>query len=169
MITLENKRVHDYIVDKDKWVSQGMEVSKKLEKVEKEIADFEKKEKAITAKIEVKDLKERGDKLNDECQKKFEELQSVIKQIEEIKLKGIPKDIKEAHLAKMKEREQLERERNKIFMKVQKIKDRVIPIIQKEVKPLLKEYDDIETAKTKDGKVILKTFNHLEEFKAKFK
>jgi len=114
-------------------------------------------------------LKAKGDRLNDECQKKFEELQDVIKQIEDIRLAAIPAEMRDAHMALMKKRESLERDRNKIFLKVQKIKDLVVPIIQKEVKPLLQEYDDIETAKTKDGKVVIETFNHLADFKKKFK
>ena len=98
--------------------------------------------------------------------KRLEELGNLI---EQQKLDAIPKDIKTAHQALMKEREELERERNKIALKVQKIKDRVVPLIQKEVKPLLKEYEDIDTAKTKDGKVTINTFNHLNDWIRAFK
>ena len=169
MITIENKKVHDFIVEKDRLVNEGRKISQKIDDTEKEIVKFETKEREITAKVEVKELELKGNILNDECQKKFEELQKIVKQIEDVRLSHIPKDIKDAHLALMAKREELERERNKLFLKVQKIKDRIIPIIQKTVKPLLKEYDDIETAKTKDGKVVIATFNHLEDFKRKFK
>lgn len=169
MITLENKKIHDFIVEKDKLVNEGRKISQSIEDVEKKISEFETKEREITSKIEVKELKEKGDALNDECQKKFEELQKIIKQIEEVRLSHIPKEMKDAHMALMTEREKLERERNKLFLKVQKIKDRVTPLIQKVVKPLLKQYDDIETAKTKNGKVVISTFNRLEDFKKKFK
>lgn len=168
MITLENKRIHDFIVDKDALVNEGRKTSQKLEQVEKEILAFEAKEKEITSKVEVTELKEKGDALNDELTKKFEELQRIIDEIEKVKLSAVPADMKEAHTAKMKERETLERDRNRIYLKVQKIKDKVVPLIQKHVKPLLEEYDDIETAKTKDGKVIIETFNHLVDFKKKF-
>jgi hypothetical protein len=78
--------------------------------------------------------------------------------------------MKDEHMQLFKDKEKLERDRNKIALKVQKIKDKVIPIIQKEVKPLLlQEYDDIETAKVKDGVVVINTFNHLEDWKAAFK
>lgn len=169
MITIENKKMHDLIVDKDTLVNQGRKISYKMEQVEKEIAKFEVKERAITSKVKVKDLEEKGNALNNECQKKFEELQKVVAEIEKVRLEAIPKDMKDAHLALMKERESLERERNKLFLKVQKIKDKVVPMIQKHVKPLLQEFDDIETAKTKDGKVVINTFNHLADFKSKFK
>ena len=169
MITLENRKLHDWIVQKDLLVNEGRKISQEMEEIEKKIVAFEKKERVITAKIEVKELQAKGDALNDECRNKFEELQKIIKEIEDIRLSGIPKDIKDEHLALMDKREKLERERNKVALKVQKIKDRVIPLIKKEVKPLLAEYDDIETAKTKDGKVVIATFNHLEDFKKKFR
>jgi uncharacterized protein YoxC len=169
MITLDNKKIHDHIVKKDALVNDGRKVSKDIDEVEKEIAIFETKEREITSKVNPLILKAKGDRLNDECQKKFEELQDVIKQIEDIRLAAIPAEMRDAHMALMKKRESLERDRNKIFLKVQKIKDLVVPIIQKEVKPLLQEYDDIETAKTKDGKVVIETFNHLADFKKKFK
>ncbi len=110
-----------------------------------------------------------GDLLAKGIEKTMKRLEELGQLIEKQKLDAIPEDMKLAHKAKMKEREVLERERNKIALKVQKIKDRVVPLIQKEVKPLLKEYDDIETAKTKNGKVIINTFNHLDDWKRMFK
>lgn len=169
MLKLDHKKIHDFIVTKDALVNDGRKISQKIDDADKKIAEFEVKERAITSKVEVKDLEAKGNALNDECQKKFEELQKIVKEIETTRLAAIPKDMKDAHVALMKEREELERDRNKIFLKVQKIKDKLVPLIQKEVKPLLKEYDDIETAKTKDGMVIISTFNHLQEFKNKFR
>ena len=168
-MTLDNKKIHDLIVEKDLLVTEGRKISGILDQIEKDILKIQEQERKITAKVKVDALQKKGNALNDECQKKFEELQRVIAEIEEIRLDAIPKEIKDKHMEMMKEREKCERDRNKIFLKVQKIKDKVIPLIQKHVKPLLNPYDDIETAKTKDGKVIINTFNHLEEFKAKFK
>lgn len=167
-ILIENKKVHDFIVEKDALVNDGRKISQKIDDIEKQISVFEGKERDITGKVDVGELKEMGEKLNAECLEKFELLQKVVKQIEDKRLSFVPKEMKDAHLKLLKDKEKLERDRNKIFLKVQKIKDRIIPIIQKEVKPLLAEYDDIETAKTKDGKVVISTFNHLTEFKRKY-
>lgn len=169
MIKLKDKKIVDLITGKDKAIDEGIAVSTELARIEKEIISYENKEKDITSKVNVGELKERGERLNKECQEKFDELQKVIKQIEILRLSHIPVDMKEAHTALMKKREALERERNKLALKVQKFKDKLIPMIQKAVKPLLKEFDDIETAKVKDGEVIITSFNHLEDFKRKFK
>ncbi len=170
MIEIENKKLHDWIVSKDELVNEGRKISGKIEAIEKEIEVFEKKEKYITGKVKPDaKLVAEGDLLAKGIEKTMKRLEELGQLIEKQKLDAIPEDMKLAHKAKMKEREVLERERNKIALKVQKIKDRVVPLIQKEVKPLLKEYDDIETAKTKNGKVIINTFNHLDDWKRMFK
>lgn len=66
--------------------------------------------------------------------------------------------------------EKLEKERAKLGMKVQKVKDKVIPMVDKmkgkEI--VLGEYDDIETISLEKGEIVVNIFNHLEEFKKQF-
>ncbi len=170
MINLDNKKIYDYLIEKDNLVAEGRKITDYIETIEKKIKGYEDKEKKITGAVAPnKELKEEGDVLVEQLGKIMKRLEELGKLIEDEKLAAIPKEIREAHQELMKEREAKERERNKIALKIQKIKDRVIPLIQKHVKPLLKEYDDIETAKAKSGKVIINTFNHLEEWKRKFK
>jgi predicted nucleic acid-binding Zn-ribbon protein len=169
-IILDNKKLHDLIFSKDLLVTEGRKISKEIEAVEIKIRRFEEKEKQITGKVVPPiELTTKGDELIKQLQKLDKELTDIANKINDFKLSSVPKEMKENHLKLMKDKEGLERERNKIALKVQKIKDKCIPIIQKEVKPmLLDKYDDIETAKTKDGKVVIATFNHLEDFKKKF-
>lgn len=170
MITLENKKLYDLIVSKDALVDVGRKISQELEGLEVKIKDFEEKEKKITAEvIPSPSLKEEGDKIAKSIEGSLATLEKIGRQIEEEKLAAIPPEMKRDHQDLIKQREVLERERNKVALKVQKIKDKAVPLIRKEVKPLLGEYDDIETAKTKGGKVVIVTFNHLEDFKSKFK
>ena len=169
MITLENKKLHDLIIQKDELVDVGRGISREIDAIDVKVKRFEQKEKAITAKIvPPKELTDRGDELVKEITKLHTELTKIADQINKSKLDAIPREMKDEHMALLKEREQKERDRNKIALKVQKVKDKLIPIVQREVKPLLQEYDDIETARAKDGKVVISTFNHLQEFKSKF-
>jgi len=169
-IILENRRVFDYITQKDELVTEGRKISGEIDKLEVKIKRFEIMEKRVTGKvIPPKELTDRGDDLVKQATKMEQEIEEIVQKINDFKLEAVPKEMKEKHLALLKDREVLERDRNKIALKVQKVKDRLIPIIQKEVKPLLGEYDDIETAKAKDGKVEISTFNRLEEFKKTFK
>ncbi len=171
MIIVENKKLVQYVTDKDALVTQGRQISAEIEKVEKRIATLEIKEKAITSKVQPpKELSDKGETLMKTLQANIKELDEVSAQIRDIKLAGIPADMKKEHEDLMKKREELERDRNKVALKVQKIKDRVVPMIQKEVKPMLKEeFDDIETAKVKDGKLVISTFNHRRDWETKFR
>lgn len=180
MITLENKRVHDYIVQKDALVTDGRKISQEIEQLEVQIKRYEDKEKALTSKIiPPKELTDKGDALTNQINKLAEELTKLSDEITRSKLAAIPKDMKEAHMKLLKDKEVKERDRNKIALKVQKLKDKLVPIVQREVAPMIKQkrmveidmglYDDIETAKTRDGKVVISTFNHLEDWKKKFR
>ncbi len=179
-IVLENKKLHDWIVEKDKIVDEGRKNENVIQKIEKEIKVFEEKEKEITGKIQPKqELIEEGDRLAKSIEGTMKSLEKIGQKIEQDKLDAIPKDMKEKHQALLKEREEKERIRNKLALKVQKIKDRIVPLVQKEVKPILRiekivqidigAYQDIETARAKDGKVIINTFNHLEDWRNVFR
>lgn len=172
MITIENKKLFELIKTKDALVNGGRKISRDIESLEIKVKRFEEKEKRITGKvIPSKELTDRGDEIDRELQKLSKELEKIANQITKEKLDAIPQDMKDEHNKLLVEVEGLERERNKIALKVQKIKDKIIPIVQKFVKPLLSEYDDIETAKVGeiDGEVTISTFNYLEDFKAKFR
>lgn len=170
MISLEHPKLYKLLVDKDALVIEGRRISGTIENIEGKIKRFEDKEKAITIKvIPPKELTDKGDALAKEMERIGNELNKIAHEINQSKLDAIPKDVKDAHMKLLKEKEVLERDRNKIALKVQKIKDKAVPIIRKEVTPLLKdEFDDIETAKTKDGKIVIETFNHLADWKKKF-
>lgn len=170
-IILENKKLYDLIVAKDSIVDEGRKISQKIEVIEKKVKVFEDKEKEITGKIvPPKELTDRGDVIVKEINRLDKELMPLIKAINDAKLEAVPIKIRDEHLQLLKDKEVLERDRNKLALKVQKIKDKLIPLIQKTVKPLLEDkYDDIETAKTKDGKVVISTYNRLEEWKQNFK
>ncbi len=170
MIEIENKKLHDWIVDKDVQVQKGRAISRTIESLDVKIKRFEDKEKKITMKvIPPQELTDRGEEIVKTVQTLDEELNVIIAKINAAKLEAVPVDMKHDHMALLKEREKLERDRNKVALKVQKIKDRCVPVIQKEVKPLLGEYEDIETAKIKDGKVVIATFDRLEDFKKTFR
>lgn len=171
MIELNNPKLLKWISEKDAIVMSGRKISKDIEDIDLKIKRFETMEKRITGKvIPPKELTDKGDAMAKQMGTMQEELIKMADAINQSKLEAIPAKMKADHLALMKEKEHCERERNKLALKVQKIKDRIIPLVQKEVKPLLPtEFDDIETAKIKDGKVVIETFNHLEEFRKKFK
>ena len=84
-------------------------------------------------------------------------------------MSAIPEEMKKKHYKLRDDKEKMEKDRNKIALKIQKIKDRVIPKIQKEVLGQLDgEFEDIDRVELKGAKAIAYTFSHLEEFKKRF-
>lgn len=169
MIKIQNKKILDYLKQKELLVLQGRGVSEQIEKIEAEIAELDTKEKEFTTACEPKELLDEGKALQDEINKLIERLQTVSEKIKDEKINSIPKEMADRHYKLRDTKEKLERERNKIALKVQKIKDKVVPMIQKSVMPHLKEFDDIEKAEIVDDEVVVTLFNRLEEFKKQFK
>lgn len=167
-IVLDDPFIVKLLTEKDELIKQGRAISGQLDELQKEIDVYVEKEKAITAEVDPKELIEQGDVLRNEINAKVKELEAVADKIREAKLAAIPEDMKKEHLALNDKREKLENERNKIGLQVQKIKDRVVPKIQKISTKHLGEYEDLLTANAKDGKVIIEKFSHLQEWKRQF-
>jgi predicted nucleic acid-binding Zn-ribbon protein len=169
MIELTNERLYKLIETKDELVKSGRKLSSELETIEFKIKKFQDKEKVITGKTEPKDLMTKGEIIRLELERAMKSFDEIAAQIQEAKLQAIPAQMKADHLALMKKREELETERNKIALKIQKIKDKLVPILKKEITPHLQEFDDTESVELKNGKIIVKTFNYLEDFKKQFR
>lgn len=169
MIKIKNKKIVSYLNDKEKLVMEGRQLSIKIEDITKEIEKLNLEEQKITDKVNPKELIERGDALKDVINKQIDELREIGAKIEQAKVDAIPKDMVKKHYALRDEREKLELDRSKVGMKIQKIKDRVIPLIKKEVIPLIGQYEDIESSKVKGDEVIIEIFDRVEEFKKTFK
>jgi septal ring factor EnvC (AmiA/AmiB activator) len=170
MIQLENKKLVEILKMRDVEIKNVQKIMKELHMVEIKIKRLEEKEKVITGKtVPPKELTDRGEKLIGQMKELDAEIVKITEEITKMKLDAVPKDIKEAHEALMKEREQLERDRNKVALKIQKYRDKYIPLIRKEVKPLLKDYEDIETVRLKGDSVVIPVIDRLEEFKRHFR
>ena len=172
MITFENKKLYELLLERDRLVNSGRKISKDIEGLEIKIKRFNEKEKRITAKvIPPKELTDRGDTIARQLEELSKELEKIAKAVTQAKLDAIPEEMKKDHQELLKQVGVLERDRNKIALKIQKIKDKIMPVVQKHVKPLLGEYEDIETAKlgTTVNTIDIIPFSYLDEFKAKFR
>lgn len=168
-ITIINKKLREYLQEKDSLVTKGRQVSQKIEDVEKLIAINDEKQKYITSQVEPRELIEEGEKIKLELNPLIIELEKLSELILKAKLDAIPKDVVEEYHALKKEKDDLETERNKLFLKVQKIKDRAIPMIQKHIQPQLENFEDIDTAELDGEKIVVSCYDALDEWKKKFK
>ncbi len=169
MITLENPKVVALLRDKEVIVNEARGCSKELEKLEKQIAKHDDKERAITASVNPTALIEQGNAIQQELEAKLKELEQIGNQIMETKLAAIPKAMLAKHKKLRDTKKTLEEQRSKLAIKAQKIKDKVVPILKKELAGKLAEFEDIEGAKVVGDKVQIETFNMLTEFEAKLR
>ncbi|MHA1304652.1 MAG: hypothetical protein ACTSPI_13220 [Candidatus Heimdallarchaeaceae archaeon] len=61
--------------------------------------------------------------------------------------------------------EQLEKDRNKLALQVQKIKDKIIPFARRIKKEHLSKYEDIQSLELKGDDIIITTFDYIEEYR----
>ena len=61
--------------------------------------------------------------------------------------------------------EELANKRNKLALRVQKIKDKVMPFAKRIKKEKLGKYEDIQSIELVGKNIVVKTFNYLDEYK----
>lgn len=164
---LYDEKLHEYLSEKDELVKKGRKLSAKVEITQRKIEANEKKQRTHTA-YKPQELWDKAVALDAKIAKDLTELEGIQKEVMKIKAERIPATVAKEFEYLKKEKEDYEIERNKVALKVQKIKDRAVPLIQKLMKPFLGEYEDIDTAELKGEKIIVKTFSHLENWKENF-
>lgn len=168
IIKLTNPKILKHLQEKDLLITEGRKISAQIEKKEKEIEKHNEKERAITMKAEPLDLIKEGDEVNTKINTLLVELERIANAIQEFKIAAIPQTMKDKHYLLKDELEAMRITRNKIALKVQKIKDRVSPLVKKEIAPHLGEFEDTETVQIIKGQVVVQTFSHLDEWKTRF-
>lgn len=164
-----NPKLRLLLLEKDEFVKKGRSVSNDIEKLDKKIEDAKTRQREYTNNCNPEDLIAKGNAIEKQVNDLLKVLETIGNEVQATKIAAIPaKEIKQYETLKA-EREEKERERNKLALKVQKIKDKAIPMIQKAVQPSLGEYEDMESAQIKGEKIIVTTFSHLEEWKKAFK
>lgn len=160
-IKINDRKIEDLLREKNDLVEEGRSVSRMLEGLDKLIQKNLDKQRAITSQIEPEDIKKRGEEAVKIYNEAVLNLDKVTNEMTQAKLAGLPDDVRNEYNDLQKRKEGMEKQRNKIALKVQKIKDRVVPAIQKKVVPLLKDFEDIDTAELIKGNIVVETHNLL--------
>lgn len=168
-IKLDNKKIVAFLNEKDEILKELHSVIKEIDVVNKKQLKNIEKQKKITEKTEPKELIEQGRVIQEAINEQFKKLDEIGDEIHKLKLAAIPEKTKEEYFELKAKHEELETLRNKLGLKIQKIKDRVIPMIQKETKKHLEEFEDIENPKVVGEEVVIGVYSHLEDWKKKFK
>lgn len=165
--TIDNPKLKELLKKKTDLVIEGREISQDIEDIANGNVEIDKQIQELEAKVDLSEFKA----LAEESTKKMEALINEANEIQQKiydKVKAeIDPALGEKYSANRKLIEELENKRNKIGLKIQKIKDQIIPITQKVAKPLLEdEFEDFSDVRLEDGEVVIEIFSHLEDWKA---
>lgn len=170
MILIKNKVLAQLLAKKDKEVLAGRELSKEIEANDKRIEELKKIERDVTEKVECKEAIEKATNLAGEIDKQYEVLNALYEEVRAEKIKAIPDEVRKEHEELIETNKKLHKKRQKHGEAVQKLKEKIVPTVQKKVLPQLpSEFHDIGTAKlNEDGDVEVEIFSHIDEFRKNF-
>lgn len=169
-VTIENDKLKGLLVKKGELVSVGRAKSEEIEAIEKEMEDIDKKVQEEEAKVDISDLNEKQKEIGARVDVAIQEMQGVKKEIFDRMNKQVPHELHEQYEELKKKKEDLEEERNKIALKAQKFNDKIIPMARESMKPfLVDQFDDYDSLYLENGEIFATIFNHLVDYKAKFK
>lgn len=165
-ITIENYKLKKLLAQKTELVIQGREISEEIEALEAGLKGIDEEIKIIEKTVDLSDLDSRAKEITDKMNAVMAEMKEVEKEIYARCSAKVPQELRDKYEEKKKTKEAWETERNKKGLKIQKVKDLIIPLTQKEAKPLLMdEFEDFSDVRLENGEVVIDIFSHLETWK----
>lgn len=164
--TIDSPKLKDLLDKKTELVLEGREITNDIEEIEQGNTIIDKQIQELESKVDLTEFKKEAEESTKKMQALLDEANAIQDKIY-AKLKGeIPPDLGIKYGKNKDLISELEKKRNKIGLKIQKIKDMIIPIAQKIAKPLLRdEFEDFGDVRVENGEVIVEIFSHLENWK----
>ncbi len=168
-ITLENPKLKKLLDEKGELITIGRAKSEEIEVVEKQMEELDVKIQEEEKKVDITDLDERVKTTTEKVNQAVIEMDEIKKEVYARMKAQVPNELHAEYDALKDSKDKLETERNKIAIKAQKYSDKIIPLARKLMKPFLEDtYEDYETVKVEEGKIVATIFSHLEDFKTNF-
>jgi len=169
-ITLDSPKLTELLTTVNDLVLEGREVSQEIVEQEEIMATANEEMVKIEAAVDITDIDDRAKDFIDRAHKVQEEQLELEKEIHERCKAAVPQELKDKYDNAKKLKEDKEIERNKIGLKIQKFKDKTIPLARKLMKPHLQdEFDDYDGVVLENGELSGTIFNHLRDWKEKWK
>ncbi len=173
IIKLTDKNLLKLEQEKGQIIEEGRVITQKIESLEVEMGKIDVRLQKEEAKVDIKDLKEQGNKISKEMDVSVKYYTDEIKKIQQAIFDRMSEktdsELRKQHEELKKQKEILETERNKKALKAQKFKDRIIPLARKLLKPHLEnEYEDFYDIKLENGEIVGSIFSHLDEFEKNY-
>ena len=168
-VKIDNSKLIRLVEEKAAMVLNGRKISEDIEAVEQEMEKIDLEVQAIEATIEADDLKKEAEELTKEFNAVMAKMEDNQKELRRRLHIIVPQEKKDQYDAVKKTKEELEQTRNKIALKISKWNDKIIPLARKVMKVFIQnEYEDYDSLRLENGKVVGTIFNHLEDWKKQF-
>lgn len=165
-VVINDSKIKDWLEQKNDLILKGREISLDIEEIEKGQEIIDKQIQEEEKKVDIKDLEPESQAITKEFNAVLEKMEVFKKKVYNRLKAEVPPELGEKYEKNQKLKEKLENDRNKVGLKVQKIKDLIIPKTQKLAKPLLQnEFEDFSDLRLENGEVVLDIFSHLESWK----
>lgn len=169
-VILEDKKLRTLLEEKDELVITGREASIEIEEKEQEMKSVEDEIKKAEDTADMTDLIENAKVITEEFNAVVQKMEIAKQAMFDRARSAVPPELYTKYEDIKKLKEDLETERNKIGLKIQQKKDKIIPLVQKLMKPYLEnEFEDYDGIRIEDGQMIGTIFNHLHDFTNRFK
>lgn len=173
IITIKDQKLVKLERDKGTIIEEGRAISQKIADVELEMGKIDVRLQTAEAAVDVNDLKARGEELLKEMEAMGKKYMEQIKEVEQQifdKMSANTDPTLRTEYAKLdKQKADLENERNKKALKAQKLKDRIIPMARRLMKPYLEnKYEDFHDIRLEGDVMIGTIFSHLDEWNKRF-
>lgn len=168
IVKLDNPKLKDLILQKNDLVLSGRKIAEEIDLLGGSMKETENKLIAEESKVDVSELRAELKAKAKLITDIMVEAQAIEKEIYKKIKANTPQELRDEYDALAKEKEEKERELNKIGHKVQKVKDKIIPLVHKIGKPYLEdEFEDFSTTKLdKNNEPYIEIYSKLEEWKA---
>lgn len=165
-IQIENPKLKKLLAQKTEAVIQGREISQEIEDIEADMKKIDEDMQSIEKTVDLSDLDTKAGEITAKMNAVMAEMQEVEKEIYARCKAKVPQELRDKYEEKKKVKEAWETERNKKGLKIQKIKDLIIPLTQKVAKDLLQdEFEDFSDVRLENGEIVIDIFSHLEDWK----
>lgn len=165
-VVIDHPKLKELLRKKTDLVLQGREMSQDIEDIEKGNEIIDKQIQEIEAKVDLKEFEAEAEATTKEMEALMNRMNEIQGKIYAKLKRFVPPELGEKYDKNKKLKEKLENDRNKIALKVQKIKDLIIPLTQKVAEPLLKgEYEDFSDVRLENNEIVIDIFSHLDEWK----
>lgn len=168
-IKLDSPKLFSMIREQESIILEGREISEDIESLEKQMDSIDQEVQEAEKKADLSALDDESKVITETFNKAIADMEALKKRIYEHVKKSVPPELVEKYESVKKDKEALEEKRNKCGLKIQKKRDKIIPLGQKLMKPFIQnQFEDYDTIRIENGELVATIFNHLEDFKERF-